>query len=240
MQISTVLDKLHAQATHNRWMRYFATFNRVALAWGFLLSGFIKIMGERFTSLSNNHPMGAYLEALYHTGFYYTFIGVAQVTAAILILIPRTAVLGVLLYLPIILNICVLSLSVRFEGSLLTSPLMVISCLFLLCWYYDRIKYILPFNTPPSTRATSPSEYSNSFPKAFFAGVFATVAMVVFALTHVFSIMPRNTLSDCNLQCKDSANPGACKIFCECIHQKGQPLNNCLENYNKVVKGSAR
>lgn len=92
--------------------------------------------------------MGNYLEALHRTGYYYTFIGVMQVTAALLLLIPRTATLGAFLYFPIILNICVLSFAVRFEGSLLSSPLMVLANLYLLCWDYDKWKLILPFNKP--------------------------------------------------------------------------------------------
>lgn len=103
-------------------------------------------MGERFTDLSNNHPMGHYLEALHRTGYYYTFIGVLQVTAAILLLIPRTATLGALIYFPIILNICILSLAVRFDGSFVSAPLMVLANLYLLCWDYDKLKYIFPLN----------------------------------------------------------------------------------------------
>ena len=38
--------------------------------------------------------MGHYLEALHHTGYFYTFIGYAQILAAVLILIPRTVVIG--------------------------------------------------------------------------------------------------------------------------------------------------
>ena len=118
MSISSKLDQLHLEITGNKWLHYFAIFLRLALAFGFITSGIVKIMGERFASgLSVNHPMGHYLEALHHTGFYYTFIGVMQVIAAILLLVPRTVALGALLYFPVILNICVLSYAVRFEGS---------------------------------------------------------------------------------------------------------------------------
>jgi hypothetical protein len=102
-------------------------------------------MGERFTVLSVKHPMGHYLEALHRTGYYYTFIGILQVTAAVLLLIPRTATLGALIYFPIILNICILSLAVRFEGSFVSSPLMVLANLYLLCWDYHKLKFIMPF-----------------------------------------------------------------------------------------------
>jgi hypothetical protein len=104
-------------------------------------------MDERFASgLHANHPMGHYLEALHLTGFYYTFIGVVQLAAAIMLLIPRTATLGAFLYFPIILNICILTFATRFDGSLFTAPLMTLANLYILGWNYEKWKYILPFN----------------------------------------------------------------------------------------------
>ncbi len=235
MSISAKLDRLHKQARGNRWLWAFAIVNRVALAAGFIPSGMVKIMGERFTTLSVNHPMGHYLEAVYHTGFYYTFIGVMQVTAAILVLIPRTAILGAFMYLPIIVNICMLSIAVRFEGSFVTSPLMVLANLYLLCWYYHKWKFILPF-----TRDATPQETPNwqnlspKFPTTFFLGVVAAVAMVVAFARFGYDLMPRNTSGDCKLQCEGSSNPQACYNYCDCIHEQGQPLDKCLEAYNKA------
>ena len=147
MSVSSTLDRLHCEVRQKKGFRDFTLFNRIALAAGFLPSGFVKIVGERFTDLPVTHPMGHYLDALYRTGYYYTFIGILQVTAAILLLIPRTATLGAVIYFPIILNICILSLAVRFEGSLLSSPLMVLANLYLLCWDYDKLKFIIPFKS---------------------------------------------------------------------------------------------
>jgi len=228
------LELLHARVRCNSWMRYFTTFTRLALVAGFLPPGYVKIIGERFTDLHNNQPMGHYLEALHHTGYYYTFIGYAQILAALLLLIPRTVVLGTLIYLPIILNICILSLAVRFEGSLLTAPLMVIACVYLLCWHYDRIKYLFPFNTPPAVPMVS----DNRFPKWFFAGVFATFLLVGFTVTHLYNLMPRNTVTDCESQCDDSGNPASCKIFCESVHIKGQDLDKSLDEYKRSFKAT--
>ncbi len=149
MSISSILDRLHAQAKGNRWLWLFSLFCRLALAAGFFPSGMVKIIGERFASgLSVNHPMGHYLEALHHTGFYYTFIGVVQIAAAVMLLIPRTVTLGAFLYFPVILNICILTYAVRFDGSLFTAPLMVLANLYVLGWNYEKWKYILPFNRP--------------------------------------------------------------------------------------------
>jgi uncharacterized membrane protein YphA (DoxX/SURF4 family) len=241
MSISSKFDQLYLKAKENRWLNYFAVFNRIALAAGFLPSGFVKIMGERFTSLSVNHPMGHYLEALHLTGYYYTFIGIAQVTAAILLLIPRTATLGAILYFPIILNICILSFAVRFDGSLLSSPLMVLANLYLLLWNYDKLKFILPFNhfTIPND-ISKQKVLSNKFPTIFFAGVVAAIIILVLVVTNVYDIMPHNTLSDCMVQCNDSNNPKACNDFCDCIHKKGQSLEKCLDEYNKALKDTIR
>lgn len=240
MNISTKLDQLHLQVRQNKWFWLFAIFCRVALAAGFIPSGMVKILGERFTVLAVNHPMGNFLEAIYHTGFYYTVIGILQVTAAVLLLIPRTAILGAMLYFPIILNICILSLSVRFDGSLLTSPLMVLANLYLLCWYYHTWKFILPFNHY-STLQPIPGrkELKNEFPFSFFVGVLSTFLMVVLIIPNGFDLMPRNTLAECRSQCEDSANPQACYEFCADIHQRGQPLNKSLETYEKAIEHKA-
>lgn len=147
MSISSTLDRLHSQAKGNGWLWLFSIFCRLSLAAGFIPAAIVKLMDERFASgLSVNHPMGQYLEALHHTGYYYTFIGVVQAVAAIFLLIPRTATLGAFLYFPIILNICVLTYAVRFDGSLFTAPLMTLANLYILGWNYEKWKYILPFN----------------------------------------------------------------------------------------------
>lgn len=229
-------DQMYASAKSNRWFRYFTVFNRIALAVGFIFAGIVKLMGERFTSLSVNHPMGHYLEALHDTGYYYTFIGVVQVTAAILLLIPRTATIGAVLYFPVILNICILSLAVRFEGSLVSSPLMVLSNLYLLCWDYDKLKYIFQPSPVAFPHTIPDRKAANKFPTAFFAGAFSTVVLLVFIITNAYDIMPRNTLSDCRTQIKESANPEAGCGFCDCIHKKGQSLDKCLEQYNKALE----
>lgn len=147
MSISSTLERLHARAKQNSWLWLFSIFCRLALAAGFIPSGIVKLMDERFASgLHANHPMGHYLEALHTTGYYYTFIGIVQVTAAIMLLIPRTVTLGAFLYFPIILNITILTYATRFDGSLFTSPLMTLANLYVLGWNYEKWKYILPFN----------------------------------------------------------------------------------------------
>ena len=98
MEFGAKLDEIHLQARKNKWLQYFAVFCRVTLAAGFIPSGMQKVLGERFTTLAINHPMGNFLEAFHHTGYYYPFVGFMQVTAAILLLIPRTVTIGAFIY----------------------------------------------------------------------------------------------------------------------------------------------
>lgn len=236
MDFISRLDCFHQQARHNQWLRYFTVFNRLALAAGFIMAGLVKVMGERFASgLSVNHPMGQYLEALSHTGYYYTFIGVLQILAAILLLIPRMATLGALLYFPLILNILILSLAVRFEGSLLSAPLMTLANMYLLCWDYDKLKCIV-LPSPPlvSTAAPLPA-ISRKFPVRFFGGAALAVVAVVAVLTNVYNIMPRNSFADCNRQFAGTSRTSAGRTFCDCIHNQGKPLADCLTTYEHAA-----
>lgn len=149
MNISSTLDRLHALAKRNSWLWLFSVFCRLSLALGFIPAAIVKLIDERFASgLHANHPMGSYLEALHQTGYYYTFIGVVQLAAAIFLLVPRTVTLGAFLYFPVILNITVLTYATRFDGSLFTAPLMTLANLYILGWNYEKWKYILPFDHP--------------------------------------------------------------------------------------------
>ncbi|WP_317172690.1 DoxX family protein [Echinicola salinicaeni] len=228
-------DELYLKVKGNRWYWLFSIFCRLSLAYAFIVAGMVKIMGERFASgLSSIHPMGAYLEALYHTGYYYTFIGIVQFIAAILLLIPRTVTLGALLYFPIIVNIWILSFAVRFEGSFVTSPLMVLANLYLLAWNYDRLKYLLPIkNQADNTVFKKPAKYSNQFPFAFFTGVIVTVGLTIAFARFGHDVMPRNSLSDCKAQFINSENEIAGIRFCECIHLEGGSLDECLEEFER-------
>jgi uncharacterized membrane protein YphA (DoxX/SURF4 family) len=232
MNLLANLDRLYGECRRNRWLRYFAVFCRVALALGFLPSGIVKIRGERFTALPSNHPLGHYFDALYHTGFYYTFIGVSQLTAALLLLIPRTALLGAILYLPIIFNICVLTYATRFEGTRIAT-LMLLANLFLLFWDYGRLKYVLTLASSSDIDTAPNRKMSNRFPWIFLGCVVAAVVSVIVINIFIYDIRPGNSQLECTNGCTNNARPEDCKRFCSCIYDEGNPLGKCLEKYEK-------
>ena len=223
----TELERQYAELRRNKWLRYFAVFCRIALAAGFIPSGFVKVAGERFTALPSNHPLGHYFDALFLTDYYYTFIGVGQLITALLLLIPRTALLGALFYFPIILNICVLTYATRFEGTRIAT-LMLLADLFLLAWDYQRLKHILPFSRPGGDPHVVETW---KFPVLFFAFVFATAVAVIVINMFVFDIRPGNSEIECTNGCRGGSDPN-CQRFCDCIYKQGNPLNTCVNEFH--------
>lgn len=139
----TSLDRVHATARRNIWLGRLAIVTRILLAIGFLPSGWTKLAGNRFTSLPLDNPVGFFFEGLYRTGWYWNFLGAAQLLAALLLIIPRTTTLGAVIYFPIIVNIFLITLSMHFSGTPVITGLMVLGSVFLLCWDYDRLAPIL-------------------------------------------------------------------------------------------------
>jgi len=229
------LEELYYEARADKWLKRFAVFCRIALAAGFLIAGTVKIMGERFAAgLPHNNPLGHYFDALQLTGYYYTFIGIAQVITAILLLIPRTSLLGALMYFPIIVNICVLTYATRFDGTRGTT-MMLLASLFLLIWDYDRLKHILPVKQQPKTDPhVVKKPLGMRLRVIFFGGSFALVAFIIIGTFYLYDIIPGNAEDECRNQCASSKNPQACQVFCDGIYKKGQPLDSCLVTFDRA------
>ena len=227
------IKEIYDEAKSDKWFKRFAVFCRIALAASFIPSGYIKIMGERFTGLSSNNPLGHYFDALHLTGYYYTFIGIAQIITALLLLIPRTSLLGALMYFPIIVNICVLTYATRFAGTRIVT-IMVLANLFLLIWDYNRLKHILPFKQPKTDPYVLKKPLGKRLRIIFFGGSFAVLAFIIIGTFYLFEIGPGNAEAECRNQCASSKNPAACETFCDCIYSQGQPLDSCLATFNKA------
>lgn len=228
------IEEIYYEAKSDEWLKRFVVFCRVALAVSFFPTGFVKIMGERFAEgLPSNNPLGHYFDALHQTGYYYTFIGVVQIIIAILLLIPRTSLLGALMYFPIIINICVLTYATRFEGTRLVT-MMVLACLFLLIWDYDRLKHVLPFNKQKVEPPVIKNPVGPRLRIIFFGGCAAILAFIIVGTFYLFEIGPANSEEACRNQCYGNQNPAACEAFCDCIYKDGRGLENCLGDYDRA------
>lgn len=147
MEIAPIFDRFHAKVVRSVVLQKLADFTRILLAVGFFAPGLHKFMGIPFTTLALDNPVGSFFDALYQTGFYYRFIGAAQVLAAILVLFRRTSTLGALLFFTITLNVFVVTISVPFGvGTPIVTGLMFLGSLFLVCWDYDKLKPMIGFS----------------------------------------------------------------------------------------------
>jgi uncharacterized membrane protein YphA (DoxX/SURF4 family) len=146
--VETTLEQSLSSLKQTRWLRRFTVMTRVLLALGFTPSGLTKLLGNRFTILGLETPVGFFFEALYRSGFYWNFIGACQLLAALLLLIPRTATLGALVYFPLILNIFVITVSLHFTGTPVITSLMLLASIYLLCWDADKLKPLIVRTTP--------------------------------------------------------------------------------------------
>ncbi len=131
--------KIHSWMHDQAWLRRFTLANRLLMLMAFLPTGLVKAAGERFTVLPVDNPIGFFFEAMYQTGPYWHFIGIMQMLAAVLIVIPATATLGALLFLPIILSIVLITWGVGFGLTAWITTGMLVSVIYLLCWDADRI-----------------------------------------------------------------------------------------------------
>jgi hypothetical protein len=117
----------------------FTLANRLLLAMAFLPTGMVKLLGQRFTVLPVENPVGFFFEAMYRTGPWWHFIGAVQVAAAACLLFPATATLGAILFLPIGVSIFLITWGVGFQGTVWVAAGMVLSATWLVCWDGDRV-----------------------------------------------------------------------------------------------------
>ena len=136
------IERLHSYIYELRVFKLFTWLTRILLALAFLPSGLKKLIGERFTILGLDSPVGFFFEALYRSGWYWNFLGFMQLLVALLLIIPRTSFLGALLYLPIIINIFIIVVSMNFTGTPFIAGAMLLANLYLLFWDLKKTKHI--------------------------------------------------------------------------------------------------
>lgn len=138
-----LINTFHTYIKREKHFLIFTWLTRILLFIGFLPSGLKKILGQRFTQISLENPIGFFFEALYQTGFYWNFLGLIQLLAGLLLLIPKTSFFGALLYFPIIINIFVIVTAMSFTGTPYVAGLMLLANIYLLFWDYAKLKSLV-------------------------------------------------------------------------------------------------
>ena len=139
----SLIETFHNKVYGKKLFVLFTWFTRILLSIAFIPSGLKKLLGERFTILGIDNPVGFFFEALYQAGWYWNFLGFMQLLVALLLLIPRTTFLAALMYLPIITNILVIVVAMHFKGTPIIAGLMLLANIYLLFWDYKKVKQIV-------------------------------------------------------------------------------------------------
>lgn len=181
------LDEIHKRFIENPLLQRFMFLNRILLAIAFIPTGLVKVLYQRFTSLSSESPIGLFFEVFYQNELWYRTIGFAQILAGVLLLIPRTAHLGTFLFVPIIVNINLITFGVGFKGTTIITFFMLLSNLYLVAWEYPQWKNWFKTSTPVAN-------YNGTFSKwelIFF--LIGTAGLLLIFLSARISIPPSLT-----------------------------------------------
>lgn len=178
----TAIDQLFLWVRSSPFFYRFALFTRVLLAAGFIPTGMVKLLGERFTLISPDQPIGAFFEAMYQTGLYWRFLGFTQVAAGILLLVPRMAHFGAAMFFGVILNIFVVTISLDFRGTPIITGLMLLAVTYLCAWDWHRFRSLFTLTPLPSP---APSHHLDRWELAGFL-VFAGSLLTFFLFTRSF------------------------------------------------------
>ena len=149
----------------------FTWFTRILLAVAFLPTGTVKVMGKPFTTMSTDTPVGAFFDAMHQTGLYWRFLGAVQIAAAVLVLVPVVAHLGAAVFLGITSNLFMITVGVGFKGTPWITGFMLLACVYLAVWDYERFwAFLSPRPLPERLR-----------PARLRLDVFERVGFAVFA-----------------------------------------------------------
>ena len=87
------LDRASDACRRSIVLQRFTVLTRILLAMGFFPTGMIKVLGRPFTTAGTDTQVGAFFDALHGSGVWWQFIGLAQVVACLLLLVPRALLL---------------------------------------------------------------------------------------------------------------------------------------------------
>ncbi|CAM1343698.1 hypothetical protein [Tenacibaculum amylolyticum] len=154
----------------------FIIYLRYLIGFAFVFASIVKIQGLRFTTESGaENPINSawhFFETMYQSGIYWKFLGLSQLFAGLLLMTQHYAKLGALLFLPIIANVFVITISYDFRGTPIITGLMLLANLLLIAWDWDTLKVLV--NKKPQYPAKQRLENDT---------IWVVIGLLFFALT---------------------------------------------------------
>jgi uncharacterized membrane protein YphA (DoxX/SURF4 family) len=134
------------QLRQRRWAPECVASARLLIGFAFVPAGLKKVLGQPFTAAENAGPFHEFLHAFHATGFFYQFVGLLQLLAALLLLTQRWAWLGAALALPLITAILVFCWSTAVYPTATVVSLLFFGVLALLLWDIPRWRQVFQPN----------------------------------------------------------------------------------------------
>lgn len=161
----------------------FTIFLRYLLGTALVWASILKIKGIRFTPFSGeNAPINSLphlLESMYQSGFYWHFIGWAQLIAGFLLMSQVFGTLGAIACFPIILNIVVLTTYFDSPGISAITSLMLLANIYLLFWDWNKLKFVVLSN--PGAYTNQSMQFSGK--KIWtYLGIWLFITIIVFRI----------------------------------------------------------
>jgi len=156
-----LIDRLHSKT----WACLFVIFLRYLIGGAFVYAGWGKALGGRFMpagtlQLPPNHgiSLDLFFETLYRTGIWWNFLGISQVVPGALLITQRFATLGAVAFLPVSLNIFLITISMDFHFTPVITALILAGNLGLILWDYQKIKPLFHPNQSAQLTVTPQSD----------------------------------------------------------------------------------
>ena len=144
------------------WLQLAVIYTRYLLGGAFVFASLIKIKGHRFTMMpavdAPIHSPERLFEALYQSGLYWQCLGFAQLVAGLLLLTQRYALLGALLFLPVIANVYAITISYDFGYTSVITGAMLLATVGLLAWDWHRLRVVVNQPALPMPTASQPAK----------------------------------------------------------------------------------
>ena len=157
------MEKIISKLKQNRILQVLTILLRYLLGSSFVFASIFKIEGIRFTPESGeNEPIDSlnhFFETMYQAGVYWNFIGWGQLIVGFLLMSQIFSTAGAVAFLPLILNIFVITISFDSTNILIITSLMVLGNIYLLLWDWNKLKFIALPN--PQNYIDNNNEFSN-------------------------------------------------------------------------------
>ncbi len=137
-----ILDLVH-RARRVRWINVAVVNLRFLIGFAFVPAALKKVLDQPFTDPANHGRFHDFLHAFHATGAFYTFVGVMQLVAAVLLCTQRFATLGAFVALPILSAITVFCWSTGVYPTATVATLMWLGTVGLVIWDVDKWRGVL-------------------------------------------------------------------------------------------------